>query len=136
MMFRRPVSGSLISACVSLLVYRPLPTSNLYIIQSSQFRFPFIDLLGDGYSTFSYIPTLFISDNAIAVAGSEAYAETAIASTFDPPHDPYAFVPGDRSGSVYFDVFKLNSSGPAVLNTTFRPRRGRYGEIGEYPLSL
>lgn len=103
---------------------------------SSQFRFPFIDLLGDNYSTFSYIPTLFISDNAIAVAGSEAYAEDAIASTFNPPHDPYAFVPGDRSGSVYFDVFRVNSSGPAVLNTTYRPHWGRYGEIGEYPLSF
>ncbi len=104
--------------------------------QTSQFRFPFIDVLSDGYSTFSYIPALFVSNNAIAVAGSVAYAEDAIVSTFNPPHDPYAFAPGDRHGSIYLDVSRLNSSGPAVLNTTYRPRPGRYGRIGEYPLSL
>lgn len=57
-------------------------------------------------------------------------------STFNPPHDPYAFVPGDRDGHTYFDVFRLNASGPAILNTTYRPHPGRYGEVGEYPLHL
>ena len=111
-------------------------TSNESNVQTSQFRFPFIDVLGDGYSTFSYIPTIFVSDNAIAVAGTEAYAETALVSTFDPPHDPYAFVPGRKHGDIFFDVSRANASGPAVLNTTYRPHPGRYGEVGEYPLSL
>ena len=63
-------------------------------------------------------------------------------SRFDPPRDPYAFVPAGRNrrgGDVFFDVFRLKngSAGPeAVLNTTYRPRAGRYGEVGEYPLSL
>ena len=105
-------------------------------VQSSQFRFPFIDVLGDGYSTFSYIPTIFVSDNVIAVAGTEAYATTAIVSRFNPLHDPYAVVPGHKRRGIYFDVFRLNATGPAVLNTTYRPHPGRYGEIGEYPLSL
>ena len=105
-------------------------------VQSSQFRFPFIDVLGDGYSTFSYIPTIFISNNAIAVAGADAYGGSALVSTFNPPHDPYDFVPGHKNRSIYFDVFRLNASGPAVLNTTYSPHPGRYGEVGEYPLSL
>ena len=105
-------------------------------LQSTQFRFPFIDLLGDGFSTFSYIPTMFISDNQIAIAGTEAYAEEAVVATFDPPHDPYAFAPGGRGGSIYFDVFRPNVSRSAVLNTTYAPHPGRYGEVGEFPLSL
>ena len=105
-------------------------------LQSAQFRFPFIDLLSDGYSTFSYIPTLFISNNPLAIAGTQAYAEYPIVSTFNPPHDPYASVPSDTDGNIYFDVFRVNTSGPAVLNTTYRPHPGRFGEIGDYPLSL
>lgn len=126
----------LISASVRSLVSSPLQSNNPLRLQSAQFRFPFIDVLGDGYSTFSYIPTIFISNNLIAIAGTKAYAEDAIVSTFDPPHDPYASVPGDRDGNIYFDVFSLNKSGPAVLNTTYRPCAGRYGGVGDYPLSL
>ena len=69
-----------------------------------QFRFPFIDLLVDGYSTFSYIPTIVLSNDALAIAGSEAYCEDAIPATFAPPIDPYAYIPGRRDESIYFNV--------------------------------
>ena len=144
-----PVAPFLISASVELTSGHHNPNNNnhnnnnqsVHFPQSSQFRFPFIDLLGDGYSTFSYIPTIFVSNNLVAIAGTRAYAEQAIVSTFNPAHDPYAsssVLPGggDREGSIYFDVFRLNMSGPAVLNTTYRRHPGRYGEVGEYPLSL
>lgn len=125
-----------ISASVRSLVSSPLQFNNPLRSQSAQFRFPFIDVLGDGYSTFSYNPTIFISNNLLAIAGAKAYLEESIVSTFDPPHDPYASVPGDRDGNIYFDVSRLNTSGSAVLNTTYRPHAGRYGEVGDYPLSL
>lgn len=110
----------------------PKPKAN-NIVKSAQFRFPFIDLLGDGSSTFSYIPTIYISNDPIAIAGARAYYEDAIVATFNPPLDPYAAVPGSRDKELFFDVF-LN--GTPVLNATFRPQWGVYGEVGDYPLSL
>ena len=94
---------------------------------------PFIDLLHDGYSTFSYNPIIFISNHPIAIAGSEAYDGGTIVATFDPPLDPYAAKPGGERGEVYFDVFR---SGVPVLNATFFLQGGGCGEVGEYPLSL
>ena len=101
--------------------------------QSAQFRFPFIDLLGDGYSTFSYIPALYISNDPIAIAGSRAYYEETLVATFNPPLDPYAAVPGSKNKELFFDVFLNNTS---VLNATFRPQHGIHGKVGDYPLDL
>lgn len=77
-----------------------------------------------------------ISDNLVAIAGSEAYAEDTIVSTFNPPKDPYAFVPGTKDGSIYLDVYSNLSVTAPVLKTKYAARAGRYGAIGEYPLDL
>lgn len=131
------ISRILISASVNLLIQDPMFREiNHSSQQSAQFRFPFIDLLGDGYSTFSYVPTFFVSENIAALAGARTYGEDVVESISDPPHDPYAHVPGARDGSIYFNVNRVNSSGPPVLNTTYRPQPGRFGLIGDYPLSL
>lgn len=105
-------------------------------LQTAQFRFPFVDLLGDGYSTFSYIPSLFISNNPIAIVGAAAYGEETIVGTFNPPKDPYALVPADkakRAGEYFFNVAR---NGVSVLNTTYAPKTGSAGLVGAYPLSL
>jgi hypothetical protein len=105
-------------------------------LQSAQFRFPFVDLLGDGYSTFSYIPSLFVSNDPIAIAGAGAYGEETIVGTFQPPKDPYALVPSGkakRAGEYFLNVVK---NGVSVLNTTYAPMTGSAGLVGAYPLSL
>ena len=106
------------------------------ILQVAQFRFPFVDLLGDGYSTFSYTPANLISDDPIAIAGAAAYGEKSIPATFDPPHDAYDFVPPGtavKNGTYFFNAY---NNGVSVLNTTFTPRFGLAGSVGAYPLSL
>ena len=108
---------------------------------SAQFRFPFIDLLGDGYSTFSYIPDVLVSENPIAIAGAKAYEENVIPATFDPPKDPYAQVPGNRDGAFFFNAKRIGSLvlPPKVdLSTTYLVQRpqGPYGRIGSYPLDF
>lgn len=105
-------------------------------LQTAQFRFPFVDLLGDGYSTFCYIPNIFISNNPLAIAGAEAYGGKFIVGTFQPPQDPYAFVPAEkakRAGEYFFNVYR---DGVSVLNTTYAPKPGPAGLVGAYPLSL
>ena len=108
---------------------------------SAQFRFPFIDLLGDGYSTFSYIPDILVDQNPIAIAGARAYEENVIPATFDPPKDPYAQVPGNRDGAFYFNARRIGSLAPLSkvdLSTTYlvQQPQGRYGRIGSYPLDF
>ncbi|KAI4141057.1 MAG: hypothetical protein L6R39_005523 [Caloplaca ligustica] len=57
---------------------------------SIRFTFPFIDLLGDGYSNFRYTGYIYLSaDSPIAINGSEGYGETALPASFDPPNAPY-----------------------------------------------
>jgi hypothetical protein len=105
-------------------------------VKTAQFLFPFVDLLGDGYSSFCYIPSLLISNDPLAIAGAEAYGEETIVATFDPPNDPYAFVPADeaeRAGEYFLDVYR---NGVSVLKTKYAPKPGRAGLVGAYPLSL
>jgi len=42
--------------------------------QKVEFEFPFIDLLGDGHSSFRWVPfQLILGSNADALAGCQAY---------------------------------------------------------------
>lgn len=105
-------------------------------LQYTKFRFPFVDLLGDGHSHFSYVPSSFISKHPIVVSGFETLGEKVVVSTFQPPSDPYAFVPADRtkkSGEYFFNAYKNDLS---VLNTTFAPKPVSRYFISPYPLSL
>ncbi|POS78829.1 hypothetical protein DHEL01_v202788 [Diaporthe helianthi] len=62
--------------------------------------FPFLDLLGDGYSSFTMAPAQMISDDSpIAINGSRVYGTIVHPAKFEPPCDAYARLP---SGSTYF----------------------------------
>lgn len=53
--------------------------------------FPFVDLLGDGFSSFTWAPAQMISSTVpIAIAGSEEYGTTVHPSAFQPGCDAYA----------------------------------------------
>ncbi|KAK4207400.1 hypothetical protein QBC37DRAFT_298801 [Rhypophila decipiens] len=70
------------------------------------FSFPFIDLLGDGHTSFTWIPTQLISyNNLAAIAGAELYGQTIYPAKFDPESDPYRYV--TRGSSI-----PVNGSNP------------------------
>ena len=66
------------------------------------FRFPFIDLLGDGRSSFTYLPTDLLSNTTLGVSASKIYGIDAIVSNFTPFRDPYAYVPGAKAKGPRF----------------------------------
>ncbi|TQN71569.1 hypothetical protein CSHISOI_03921 [Colletotrichum shisoi] len=66
------------------------------------FEFPFLDLLGDGASSFRWAPEQLISaTNAAAITGSEAYGTKVHAADFGPECDAYGVLP--RGGGTYFN---------------------------------
>ncbi|KAF3771070.1 hypothetical protein M406DRAFT_320628 [Cryphonectria parasitica EP155] len=77
--------------------------------QRAGWSFPFVDLLGDGFSSFIWAPAQMISaDNEIAVNGSRAYGTIVFPATFDPACDAYG---SKANGSVYFTGNATDSSG-------------------------
>ncbi|KUI52564.1 hypothetical protein VP1G_00033 [Cytospora mali] len=71
--------------------------------------FPFIDLLGDGYSSFTWAPAQMISaDHQIAINGSRDYGTTVYATNFEPGCDAYGHL---RGRSTYFRGTATDDSG-------------------------
>ena len=96
---------------------------------SARFSFPFVDLLGDGYSNFRYSPSTILSVNPVADAGAAAYGQSVVLSTFDPPCDAYAYSEGTRD--IYFEASPIGSSTPSVS-----VRFATLSSQGPYPLTL
>lgn len=62
-------------------------------------KFPFIDRLKDGYSSFKYTPPQLVSaENLVAVIGSGFYGKT-VPATFDPACEAYKGT-GQRTTSL------------------------------------
>ncbi|TDZ40098.1 hypothetical protein C8035_v004863 [Colletotrichum spinosum] len=58
------------------------------------FEFPFLDLLGDGASSFRWAPEQLISaSNPVAIGGSQAYGTTVHAASFGPDCNAYEASP-------------------------------------------
>lgn len=66
------------------------------------FRFPFIDLLNDGHTPFTYLPSDFLSNTTLGIQAGGVYGIDVIVSTFTPVRDPYAFVPGAKNKGPRF----------------------------------
>lgn len=76
---------------------------------SLRLTFPFIDLLGDGYSNFRYTGYIYLpASNPTVITGSEAYGDIAIPAFFDPPDAPYKST-HDRK-RISFAVYAGNST--------------------------
>ncbi|MCJ1475927.1 hypothetical protein MMC13_004591 [Lambiella insularis] len=87
--------------------------------------YPFVDVLGDGYSNFRYAEYALISaTNPVALGGAAAYGESVVPMTFDPPCDGYVSIPGSPNGGIYFNAYKyadqLHGKLP-VVTTAFAP---------------
>ncbi|KAG8879271.1 hypothetical protein FRB97_001801 [Tulasnella sp. 331] len=97
--------------------------------------FPFIDLLGDGYSTFTWTPSSFMAVDVVSIAGTELYGINVTTAIFDPPNDQYAFVPASENptpGAIYFTATSL--LGSTLVSAVYAPMAS--GGIGQYPLSF
>ncbi|WPH03011.1 Hypothetical protein R9X50_00588500 [Acrodontium crateriforme] len=69
--------------------------------------FPFVDRLGDGYTSMMYGSQGLISaDNLVAVVGSSVYGYVVTGGTFDPPCDAYGCVEGSEDcEEKYFNAY-------------------------------
>lgn len=108
----------------------------------SSFRitFPFIDLLGDGYSTFRYTGYIYLPPtNLLAINGSQGYGYTVLPGYFDPPDAPYKFASHNGRNRL-FNVYEQTPSPPnhhhksppskLIGSTHFRP------SISQSPIPL
>ena len=105
-------------------------------VQFVEFRFPFVDLLGDGYSHFSYMPSVFFSKHPVAANFAKDLGQEAVVATFQPPDEPYAFVPAENAeeaGSYFFNAYVNDQS---VLNITYTSKYVPRSSTNTYPLNL
>ncbi|KAL8997217.1 MAG: hypothetical protein Q9188_006382, partial [Gyalolechia gomerana] len=78
---------------------------------SLRLTFPFVDLLGDGYSNFRYTSYIYLpSSIPAAIRGAEAYGITVIPAFFDPPDAPYTLTPNSKGKVFSFEVYSNTSS--------------------------
>jgi len=92
--------------------------------------FPFVDLLGDGYSSFAYKSYLLITQtNPLAIAGSMAFGTPTFPATFSPVDEAYGY---DASSMTTF----LNAYEPATGKLLFATNFMAQPDIGPWPLSL
>ncbi|EME79254.1 uncharacterized protein MYCFIDRAFT_100513, partial [Pseudocercospora fijiensis CIRAD86] len=124
--------------------------------QRAALKYPFVDRINDGYSSFVYsAPQLITATNAIALAGSVMYGET-YPGNFDPNCNAYASdgskdktyltvykAPGTRAlgSSPKFDthfqtVSKIPYSQHVFVNITNQPSFGSKGSACDNYISL
>ncbi|KAL2132840.1 hypothetical protein VTI74DRAFT_3239 [Chaetomium olivicolor] len=94
------------------------------------FEFPFLDLTGDGYSSFRWAPAQLISGiNDIALEGSRAYGTMVSPAEYEPVCDAYRRLP---NGATYFKGSSLSSSEFVELEMARLPQP----TLSPYPLEL
>ena len=93
------------------------------------FEFPFLDLLGDGYSSFRWAPAQLISaTNVIALEGSRAYGTIVSPAEYEPLCDAYQTL---ANGNNYFKASSRTSNQfVEVEMTPIHPT------LSPYPLEL
>jgi hypothetical protein len=77
--------------------------------QRMALRFPFVDRINDGYSSFRYTaPQLLSASNPVALLGSIAYGKS-IGGTFEPSCDGYANDGNGSTSMVGYEALSLRS---------------------------
>ncbi|KAL8897221.1 MAG: hypothetical protein Q9207_007324 [Kuettlingeria erythrocarpa] len=76
---------------------------------SLRLTFPFLDLLGDGYSNFRYTGHIYLPpDNILVIDGIEAYGQTVLPAFFDPPDAAYKSAKNNKL--ISFTVYANSST--------------------------
>ncbi|PVI02852.1 hypothetical protein DM02DRAFT_521934 [Periconia macrospinosa] len=94
-------------------------------------EFPFVDLLGDGYSSFKWAPSMLMTaGHEIALKGAQDYGTNTFPASFEPGCDAYRAVPSSKEpGTTYFSASSVE--GRESLSTLFSST-----EEEMYPLSF
>lgn len=105
-------------------------------LKSIHVFYPFVDLLGDGYSNFVYEKYLVLTaSNALAIEGAEAYGQIIIPATFEPANNAYAYWSrsgnGEESDTIFLNAY-TNVSNHAAVATKFKI----LPSIGPWPFEL
>ncbi|KAK4105152.1 hypothetical protein N658DRAFT_419242 [Parathielavia hyrcaniae] len=94
------------------------------------FEFPFLDLTGDGYSSFRWAPSqLITATNDVAIDGSSAYGTAVSPGEFEPLCDAYRWL---SKNTTYFRGSSISSSEFVELEM----RRLPHPALNPYPLQL
>ena len=92
--------------------------------------YPFIDLLGDGYSSFAYKQYLLVtSTSLIAIAGSWLYGTTTLPATFKPKGKAYEY--DSASKTTFLNAYDFRGIKP-FIKTRFSEQKS----VGPWPLGL
>ena len=106
----------------------------------SSFRisFPFVDRLGNGFSSFRFLHYLYLPPtNPLAIAGAVEYGEVVLPGYFDPPGAGYAITP-DGSGvefKVWGDIISEVTNSPPVGEALYKFTPNSTS-IAPYPLEF
>lgn len=101
--------------------------NSTFSFQHGTLAWPFVDLLGDGSTSFRYEPEMFESAGAeIAIEGTEQYGEQVYEAQFSPPCDGYVAIDGGysvnatNSTDVYYESIWRDSGEAYPCEETFR----------------
>jgi hypothetical protein len=100
------------------------------MFQQAGLRFPFVDRLNDGSTSFVFEEPLLISPNPLAIAGASALV-SAYPGTFDPPCEGYgavAYIPGQTYFNAWKDMDQLLGKPPSFA--------GKFNPVSSQPYSL
>ncbi|KAI0883292.1 uncharacterized protein GGS22DRAFT_190607 [Annulohypoxylon maeteangense] len=109
-------------------VQLPVYNASIPDFSRASLEFPFVDIFGDGRSSFRWASTFLISSsNSLAIQGAEGYGVTVHPSTFDPPCDAYTAL---SDGTTYTHSQAPGSS--KFMTILAKPSRNHV----PYPLSF
>ncbi|KAK6833271.1 hypothetical protein PG987_007965 [Apiospora arundinis] len=111
-----------------------LPAYNVTVgdFSRSGLEFPFLDILGNGYSNFKWAATMMITSTAqAAISGSENLGLTIYPSAFEPACDPYA---PQADGTMLMHSESVSPAGAAAKFMTVQTRASP--EIVPYPMAF
>ncbi|KAI2623073.1 hypothetical protein GGR54DRAFT_35555 [Hypoxylon sp. NC1633] len=97
-------------------------------------EFPFLDILGDGHTSFRWAGTSMISsDNPGAISGAESYGMTVHPASFNPACDAYKALPG--GGATYAQGVSTNGTRGRFVIIEARPAQQPHGAV-PHPLDF
>ncbi|KAL2065041.1 hypothetical protein VTL71DRAFT_4181 [Oculimacula yallundae] len=99
--------------------------------------FPFVDFLGDGYSSFTYKPYLPISkENTIASAATLEYGTIPIPSTFSPNLEAYAYLSSGESPQARERYLNVSAEAGTPSNLQAAVKFIDVGSVRPWPMNF
>lgn len=88
-----------------------------------------MDLLGDGYSSFQWTPSQFLTEGSVSIPSAQSFGQIVYPAVFDPPCDAYRALP---HGGTYVAARGTNES--VFMELEFRRMDSGTGSV--YPIQF